>query len=338
MAKNRNFWRPQVWWVPIVVALITLVGIIIPPVMNTDKETPPSLPAKPALSLEYFSIDRPENNEELPLDETQSWILEGSFSKELEQPPKISVEVFKLLPEKQPISQTGQLRISTVRGFWRFESAKFAGEGSYEVVVTASIDGTSDWHSIHVKCLQKAAAYRQAIDRDREYRGVSRLVLVTPEEVPLAQLKQELSQMQKRFFEVYPHDLDGALDNISKTLDVLDPVLPLFPNDFYLQNVRAYTFKNYAMVMRDLKQPEEFERALREAERMFEAIRQQNPEDAGAWNGLGSVAALRKDPHRALEYIEKALELKPDYPEAIQDWNTVTRMLGSETITNSLSN
>ncbi|MBE7556062.1 MAG: tetratricopeptide repeat protein [Anaerolineales bacterium] len=278
-------------------------------------------------SIKRFSIDRPENDEELPLDRTESWILEGKFPNDLDQTVKIDVEVFKL-PERLLIPQTGKPRISTVRGFWRFESVKFDGEGDYEIVITVSTDKESDYHSINVKCLQKATAYKNAIEKDREHRDVTNLVLMTPQEVPLVQLKKDLYQMQKQFFEFYPNDLDGALKVISRTLDTLDPVLPIFPNDLYLQNVRAYIFKNYAMVMQVSGHPEEAERALREAERMFEAIRQQNPEDAGAWNGLGSVTLLRKDPNKALYYIEKALEIEPHYEEAILDRNEALKLLG----------
>ena len=318
------------YWIYVLIFLnfLTLGGVAISYLVSKES-------AGKEQSLKYhFSIDRPENNQELPLGESQSWMLEGKFPVVADKQDSggaadIKIEVYKMMPERQSVPQTGKPRISTVTGFWRFESAKFAGEGSYEIIATATLDGKSDWRPINVKCIQKAAAYELAIQRDRGYRGVSGLVLATPKDVSLPHLYQELNQMQNQFFDLYEvqHDLDGALKIVSSTLDVLDPVLPIYPNDFYLQNVRAYTFKNYAMVMRDSNHPEEFERALGEAERMFEAIRQQNPEDAGAWNGLGSVALLRHEPKKALQYIGKALDLKHDYSDAIHDWETAFKML-----------
>lgn len=285
----------------------------------------------PLLDKANFSIVRPKNNDELPLGEDLTWMLEGKFpitdeNQDTKGNPNITVEVYRM-PGRKPVPQNGKPRISTAQGLWRFESAKFVGSGDYEIFVEASLNGWRDFRSISVKCLQKGEAYQQAIIRDREYRNASSLVLATPQDISLPQLKQYLYQLQNQFFEFYPSNLDSALEIVFKTLDTLDPVLPIFPNDVYLQNTRAYTFKNYAMVMRDLNRPEEFDRTLKESERMFEAIRQQNPEDAGAWNGLGSVALLRNDPKTALEYIDKALEIMPNYEAAIHDRGIALRML-----------
>jgi len=60
---------------------------------------------------------------------------------------------------------------------------------------------------------------------------------------------------------------------------------------------------------------------------MFEIIREQKPDDPGAWNGLGSVALLQGDPARALTYIDRALEILPDYPEAKHDRAIAVQML-----------
>lgn len=318
------------YWIYVLIFLnfLTLGGVAISYLM--EKES-----GRREQSLKHhFSIDRPEDNQELPLGESQSWMLEGKFPVVTDGQDSggivnIEIEVFKM-PERQSIRQTGRPRISTINGLWRFEHAAFAGEGFYEIIATATIGKKSDWRLIKVKCTRKAAAYKRAIERDREYRGVSGLVVATPEEVSLPRLKQELHHMQSQFFELYPRDLEGALQIVYKTLDVLDPILPIFPNDFYLQNVRAYTFKNYAMAMRHSNRHEEFERALKEAERMFEAIREQKPGDAGAWNGLGSVALLRKDPKKALQYIDEALVLMPDYLEAIHDRDIALKMLGDQ--------
>lgn len=287
------------------------------------RQTPPR--------LAYFSIDSPENDEEIPLGESQSRILEGRFpivadDPDLSKTAKVKIEVLKF-PEGQSVPQNGEDRISTDRGIWRFESATFAGEGSYEIIATAELGGKSDWRKAKVKCIEKALAYEQSIEEDRRIRGIPSPVSPVPEDVSLPQLYQKLHQMQHRFFRFFPGDLERALEIVLNTLEVLDPVLLVFPNDLYLQNARAYTFKNYAMVMRNLNRPAESDRALAEAEKMFKAIRDQKPDDAGAWNGLGSIAALRGEFRGALQYIDTALEIVPDYEAAQQDRERVLARL-----------
>ena len=220
------------------------------------------------------------------------------------------------------------MRISTERGIWRFESAQFSGEGSYEILATISIGDRSDWRSVTVKCIPKEIAYQRAIERDRKIRGTSAVDAVKLGSAQLSVLKGELIKLQQEFFVLLrAGDLDGAEANVTKTLDLLDPVLPKYPNDWQLQNVRAYTFKNLAMVMRNRGNVKEFHRALAEAERMFEIIREQKPDDPGAWNGLGSVAILQGDPESALVYIDRALDLYPDYKAAKHDREIAVRML-----------
>jgi tetratricopeptide (TPR) repeat protein len=143
----------------------------------------------------------------------------------------------------------------------------------------------------------------------------------------LAALKDRAYGLQEEFSALFPQDLNGAERNAAQTLDLLDQVLPSYPNDWRLQNLRAYAAKNYAMVMRARGNDDQFKRALSEAEKMFEAIRQQEPDDPGAWNGLGSVALLRNDPSNALNYIDRALEIRPDYEAARHDRTIAVRML-----------
>ena len=79
--------------------------------------------------------------------------------------------------------------------------------------------------------------------------------------------------------------------------------------------------------MRNRGNVKEFQRALAEAEKMFEIIREQKPDDPGAWNGLGSVAILKGDPESAIMYIDRALELNPNYEAARHDREIAVRML-----------
>lgn len=279
-----------------------------------------------------FAIDRPGNNEVLPLAENQSWMLEGKLPRAAgAQPasgePTIEVEVFRL-PERRPIPQTGKLRVSTQRGVWSFESASFDGQAEYELVATVFMDGKSDYHRVTVQGVPKATAYLREVEMERESRGASKVATAKLDSASIDALKRQVYRLQEEFIQhITSGDLDAAQEKAVKALDLLDPVIPAYPNDKYLQNLRAYALKNYAVVMRERERPKEFERAVSAAAKMFEAIREQDPRDASAWNGLGSVALLRDEPQQALQYIERALELEPDYPPARHDRNVALEML-----------
>jgi tetratricopeptide (TPR) repeat protein len=73
------------------------------------------------------------------------------------------------------------------------------------------------------------------------------------------------------------------------------------------------------MALAQLGRHAEAEEALGQADLVFRTRWAENPQDAGAWNGSGSVEALRGHYEQALTYIDKALEIDPDYEEAKQD-------------------
>lgn len=315
----------KIWlYVLIFLVFMTLAAISICYLATKDRRTTES-------SLKYFSVENPQDKGEIPLGDSQTWILEGNFpvieDDELARTVKIEVDVFEAEPVRKKIDQSGKTRISTIDGTWSYESAHFAGEGLHEIVVSAFVGVRNVYRRLKVNCIAKSTSYRKSIEKDRQIRGAQKLVLANPGEVSLPVVHQELYKMQNDFFEHFPRDLEQSQVTISKTLEIVDGLLPLFPNDLYLQNVRAYTFKNYAMVMERVNRQTEFKRALDESARMFEAIREQDPRDAGAWNGLGSVLLLRRDPQTALRYIERALEINPNYKEALHDKNIALAMI-----------
>jgi tetratricopeptide (TPR) repeat protein len=153
------------------------------------------------------------------------------------------------------------------------------------------------------------------------------LIAPTREQLSLSQAQQELYHMQQRYFELPPHRAADALELAQQALDRLDQVLPLYPQDPYLQLIRGFFHKNKAMALRDLKRAHEFEQALDQAERIFRTIGQERPDEAAAWNGLGSVESLRGNLEQALRYIDRALEIDPDYEAALADREEVLRHL-----------
>ncbi len=293
-------------------------------------------------SLLYFSIEEPEDNDEIPLGNSRRWPIEGYFpmledqelkTRELSGTDRVEVEVVRLSDEER-IPQDGKYYVSTARGTWRFDKARFPGEGGYEIIATGFLGDQNADARIKVQCVKKAKAFEHSVERGREARGVSEVVYASPDEVSLPSLKRELNRMQMEFFNLFPRDLDGAMEKVMENLDSIDRVLPVFPDDLELQNLRAYALKNYAQVLIRLQRDDEALRELGEAAKMFRSILEQEPEDEAAWNGLGSVAAVRAnitgspaDFRWALQYIDKALELNPTYPAALHDREAVTQWL-----------
>lgn len=153
------------------------------------------------------------------------------------------------------------------------------------------------------------------------------LVIRDRGQISLLQVQQELNQRQQRYFEILPHNTADALELAQKALAFLDTVSPLYPQDPYLQLVRGYFHKNEAMALRDLGRYEHFEKALSEAERIFNTMIRERPQDAGAWNGKGDVEALRGNLNEALHLIDHALEIDPKYEAAKHDREEVLRRL-----------
>jgi len=83
--------------------------------------------------------------------------------------------------------------------------------------------------------------------------------------------------------------------------------------------LRGYFHKNKAMALRDLGRAQECQAALDVADQVFSTMIQENDEDAAAWNGKGSVETLRGNFSQALAYIDRALEIAPNYQAAQSD-------------------
>jgi len=97
-----------------------------------------------------------------------------------------------------------------------------------------------------------------------------------------------------------------------------------------LQLLRGYFHKNEAMALRDLGRRAEFRKSLVKADRVFTTMIRERPDDAGAWNGKGSVEALRGNLEKALRYVDKALEIDPTYWAAQQDRKEILKYLGAK--------
>lgn len=187
----------------------------------------------------------------------------------------------------------------------------------------ASISALAGYQAVNLSDEQWNPDVMKLIDELRE------LISVTRGGVSLDGVQQEAYQMQVRYFELLDEKKNPAeaLECAQRTSRYLDRHLPVFPNDPYLKVCRGYNLKNEAMALSYLRRPAEFGETLGEAERVFRTMRAENPQDASAWNGSGSVEALRGNYRVALEYIDKALEIEPDYEAALHDRQEVLRRI-----------
>lgn len=171
--------------------------------------------------------------------------------------------------------------------------------------------------------------------RDAHWRSdvatlVERLRQLVPalRRLTLAQVHAELWQQQERYFELLDAAPARALAQARRTLRTLDRVCPRHPQDVDLQLTRGYSHKNVAQALQRLGHDTEAGAALDAAERTFRTALAERPADAGAWNGLGSVLALRGRLREALRCVDKALKLAPGYPAALHDRAQLLARLG----------
>ena len=149
---------------------------------------------------------------------------------------------------------------------------------------------------------------------------------------PLLELHQKLNEMQLEYFSLLNSNPQKALTLTKQVLDLLDEQMPHYPNDQYLQIFRGCFLKNEAMALRDLGNHEQFQTKLTEAEQYFRTVLVENKRlFASTLNGIGSVVALRGQFSEALNWIDRALEIEPDYEAAKHDRQTVMHYLSRTT-------
>jgi tetratricopeptide (TPR) repeat protein len=309
----------------ILINFVTIAALAIVYLTSKEKATEEG-------SLKNFSIVSPTANQQIPLDSTASWMVTGVLPKA--QGADFELQVLKL-PEGQVVPQTGQKTKSTFDGQWSFESAKFAGNGNYEIKATASLNGDTLVRSVTVTCYDKATAYKLSIEREKQFRPAD-IVMLPSDEGTRGQVKEQLQQLQDKFIAVYgtnraasAAEFQEALGIVNQALDLVDSVLPLWPADYDLQMGRAFLLKDYFQVAQDLKRPEA-KQALAEAKVMFEAVVEQQPSDSNAWNGLGNVYLINGQPDKALFFIQRALKVAPENPYAQNDLAVANRMIAQQ--------
>ncbi len=234
------------------------------------------------------------------------------------------------------VDAKGKRRLNNPKDILRMEvTLALAGKGT---VIPVLVGGSDMPPEDKLPDTLKALSRRQAVVlRDNQWTKdvealidrINELILPTLEDTPQSQAHQVAHEMQLRYFKLLESSsASEALDLTYKTHDYLDKVLPLYPHDSYLKVVRGYLYKNAAMALQALNRIKEANAALDEGEIIFRAMLEERPDDDGAWNGLGSVEAVRGNYEKAVEYIDRALELDPDNPIYQGDLDRINKHLG----------
>jgi tetratricopeptide (TPR) repeat protein len=171
----------------------------------------------------------------------------------------------------------------------------------------------SDWQrSVHLL----VEALREAVEKTRE-------------RLPLQEIHDQLYRMQSEFFDLLGTDGEDALTVTAQALALLDRQQPQYPQDVRLQLFRGYFEKNKALALGERGNSVESAAAVARADRVFQVMRGElEAHVAGAYNGIGSVAIMQGRFNDALQWIDKALELIPNYPDALHDREIVLQQLG----------
>ena len=187
-----------------------------------------------------------------------------------------------------------------------------------------SIAALTEWQAVALN----DGRWKEDVDRLLEI--LRDVVSKKRQPMPLAELHRRLYDMQVEYFDLLTKDPRQALNKVNEILALLDEHLPLYPTDLGLQLERGYAYKNEAMAQRELGNPVECRRGLEKAQRSFDVILHEAEANlAGAYNGLGSVAALRGRLRESLGWIEKALAFVPDYTAALHDRQLVLSLINA---------
>jgi tetratricopeptide (TPR) repeat protein len=149
---------------------------------------------------------------------------------------------------------------------------------------------------------------------------LQQIVRATGKTEPLTDLQKRLAAVESQYFELIMEQPDKALAAAQQALRLLDEQMPRYPQDIYLQLMRGYFLKNEAMAQRDVGNSDGFRSSLDKSEQVFKTMVDESKMHlASAYNGMGSVELLREDFDEAVGWIDRALELIPDYGAALHD-------------------
>ncbi len=148
------------------------------------------------------------------------------------------------------------------------------------------------------------------------------------EAVLLQSIQQAAFQKIQEFATLYGEDnFESALNFTRQSLEYLDLSLSRFPNDLYLMNVKGYCFINESMALSSLGHHDQAKKSLDAADKIFQEILCIDPDEAMALHGKGNVEMRSENWQAALQYIDHALKVAPNYPAAKYDREIILKKL-----------
>ena len=236
------------------------------------------------------------------------------------------------------VDQQGRRRLEDSNDILRMEIVQALS--SKGTIIPILFSGTQMPSEKELPAILQPLSRRQAVAIEEEQwsekvaRLVERLreiILPSADQISVHEAQQEVYNMQIEYFNLLENnEAAEALDLAQKTQRYLDKTMPLYPEDSYLKTTRGYLFKNEAMALLRLCRDREAADALEKGEIVFITMIDEQPKDASAWNGLGSIEAVRGNYPLALEYIATALEFQPDYTAAQQDRELILKQMNKQ--------
>jgi tetratricopeptide (TPR) repeat protein len=116
-------------------------------------------------------------------------------------------------------------------------------------------------------------------------------------------------------------DLNSALTVLRKAFEVLMALLDFRPADSWLEVRLGFLYKDLAQASRVISPAHQL-RYLENGRHIFEELVRRKMDThllANAWNGLGNILMLYGEYEQAIEHIERAVDLLPEYNYAWAD-------------------
>jgi tetratricopeptide (TPR) repeat protein len=145
----------------------------------------------------------------------------------------------------------------------------------------------------------------QAIKQDPNYKRAY---------MSIASLQQSLAMN-----ELDRNSLDDAVNRLTAAKTAADALIKLDPLDIEALSLRGYIFKTMAQVDEARGNATNRKANYAEAARMFKHIVEQQPDDPGAYNGLGNVYYADGNLEQAITAYQQAIRLSPNYTAAHHD-------------------
>lgn len=129
-----------------------------------------------------------------------------------------------------------------------------------------------------------------------------------------------IAKLQSDFMAaIQSNDLDAAEASQNQAEVAANAAIKQFSKDTMFKNLVGYNHKNRAVIYQQKSLRDQKEAQLVKAQEQFERVLIDDPANASAKNGLGSIEMMRGNFVLARQNIEEALKIDPNYQSAKKD-------------------